>query len=77
MPIKIEKNVPRPDRYWWTKYHFGDMKVGDSFFIPGKLSQASVASAAHSFAKRRNNGWKFATSIKSDKAAGVRVWRIK
>jgi hypothetical protein len=75
--IKIDKNVPRPEKLWWRKYPFAQMKVGDSFFIPGKL-QATVSASAYSFARRRGDGRKFSTANVVHKGVeGVRVWRLK
>jgi hypothetical protein len=71
--IKIEKGFPAPnagaggrkEKYPWSK-----MKVGDSFFVPGKRIQQFGSHAWHAgrllrmkFACRTQNG-------------GVRVWRI-
>jgi len=66
----IDKNVPVPTRSPYSKYPFGAMAVGDSFFYPGPTSEY-VRNAAHHWGK--NNGAKF--SVRKDDG-GYRCWRI-
>ena len=71
MEFVIDKNIPIPTatRNRATKYPWADMKVGDSFFVPGK-PKALYASA-------RGRGIKIA--VRPDKQGrkdGVRVWRV-
>ena len=66
---KIEKNIDIPP-HKNTRYPFGVMKVGDSFFVEGGKSNAlSCAARLHA----RRHGGKF-TVRQVD--GGVRVWRI-
>lgn len=84
--IKIEKNVPLPNRFnskkgRRRKYPFPDMKKGDSFKVrakPGKVQsvQSSIGKSASEWKKSSGNlKVKFATSKVSP--AIVRCWRIK
>lgn len=67
---KIEDDVPRPEKK--TKYPFGDMKVDQSVFIPGKTSR-QVANAMSTY---RRKGMKFTTEYRTeDGVEGTRVWR--
>ncbi|HQT62754.1 hypothetical protein [Acidiphilium sp.] len=66
--IEIEKNVPMPMRR--QRYPWRQMKVGDSFVVPGKTSGA-FSGAKRAAAKA--TGFKFATR---NVEGGVRVWRV-
>lgn len=72
MAYEIQSNIPLPTPRGPVKYPLADMKVGDSFFIPGKNSQQISGSFAinrpkkFSVRQREENGVK-----------GVRVWRIE
>lgn len=73
--MKIESKIPiPPPGRARTKYPWGGMKVGQSFFLSEKdyppSGSATLRSAAWSWAK--NHGWKFTT--KKEKG-GYRVWR--
>lgn len=74
MEIKIEKNIPIPNRERHvSKYPFGKMKVGDSFFLLATDTNANkIRSAAAWYAVR--NGFKFTVRKEGE---GVRCWRIK
>lgn len=66
--IKIDKDFPLPESR--TKYPFGDMEVGDSFWSDN--SREAVSSSAYSYGQR--HGMKFTVRITD----GVtRCWRIK
>jgi hypothetical protein len=43
MAYKIEKNIPIPPKRGGkgSKYPWGEMKQGDSFFVPGKPNEVS------------------------------------
>ena len=64
----IDKDRPIPPTRRQTKYPFGEMEVGDSFFAENK----KAVSAAHVWAST-HPGVKFATRTEGD---GVRVWRL-
>jgi hypothetical protein len=71
----IEKNIKMPSaktkkRKHFEKYPWSKMQVGDSFFVPNKLTSAISAVAVG--ASKRNPGMKFSVRQMTD---GVRVWR--
>ncbi len=82
MVFTIEKGIPIP-RHINTgpprKYFFGDMGIGDSFFIPvllpkNKLSiQTSVLAASHNY----NIYHPHIKITTRQMVGGVRVWRIE
>lgn len=72
--IKVDKGVPLPELQGWgksPKYPWASMKVGDSFFVPGK-AQNAVSSCVGGH-MRRHPGEHYTTRKEGD---GVRVWRI-
>jgi len=71
--FKIEKNVPSPTTDGKSKYPFGEMSIGDSFFVSDydSITHGRLRSAAQSYGKK--NSMKF-TVRKVD--GGIRVWRI-
>lgn len=70
--LKIDKNVPMPDRQPKTIYPFLQMEVGDSCFIPGKNTR-QVATMTRT---ARRSGMKFVSENRTeDGKLGVRVWR--
>ena len=77
MTYEIEEKVPMPKpRLGGAKYPWGEMKVGDSFFVAVENEQPStvqgtVAGSARAYGKKHGN--KFTTRIID---GGVRVWRI-
>ena len=67
--IKIDKNVPMPSA---GKYPFGDMDVGDSFFVAGKTA-AQMGGTMH-FRKPK----KFTTrTVTENGVKGIRIWRVE
>lgn len=72
MTFEIQKGIPvtetrgTPRRYPW-----GEMEVGDSFFVPGMTT--SNFGGRRTDAERRH-GIKIATRKEGD---GVRVWRVR
>jgi len=71
--FKIDRDVPMPERV--SKYPFGDMEVGDSFFAPGKTTRQLQNAASH----HRKNGMAFRSLSDTDEngTEGARIWRIK
>lgn len=69
----IEKGVPVPprDNGRTAKYPWADMRVGDSFFVPGVKTNAMAGSKAQA-AKKHNAKY----SMRSVDG-GVRIWRIE
>jgi len=65
---EIEKNIPIPGIK--SKYHFQDMKVGDSMLFESR-ERAAEQAARHHFKKQ---GWKMATRSTPQ---GLRIWRIE
>lgn len=78
MAFEIEKNIPIPKPpTGFTKYPFGEMEIGDSFFM--RCSEADVLKlktrirgATRPFRKRRNTTARFEVRRVS---GGVRCWR--
>lgn len=68
MNIKIEKGIPIRQYY---KYPFGDMEVGDSFFMEN-IKTSDVSNPASHYGATHN--MKF---ICRKEGSGARVWRIK
>lgn len=66
--ITIDKNVPMKRARAQSKYPFGDMDIGDSFFV--EKGRKQVACAASSYGKR--NRKKYAVRAEGD---GARCWR--
>jgi hypothetical protein len=79
----IEKNVPLPKSNRGrgnTRYPFGRMDIGDSFFIAAPenatATQQRISSAATHFAAR--HACRFTTrEVMEDGVIGVRIWRIE
>lgn len=69
--IKVEHGIPMPASRSIGRYPWAEMKVGDSFYAPGKKHD-QVSGMTSYWSKRL--GRKFAAR-RWDK--GVRVWRIK
>lgn len=79
----IEKNIPavtRGRRKGVTKYPFGDMEKGDSFFVPfmGKTPSGIRGSIYH-LAKKffGEKGRVSIAEVENEGVKGVRVWLIK
>jgi len=74
--IKIEKNVPIPKKKGSgrkAKYPFGEMDVGDSFFVDNILPR-TLYQSAKSWNRRSGNDvrWK----VYKEGEFGARIWRI-
>ena len=86
MSIKIDKNVPIPKGTRVSPtvtYPFGEMEIGDSFFVPPFLQQTTkqlIAKMRHeyrNFAKQQDPQPKFTAKISEENSVvGVRVWKI-
>lgn len=71
--IKIERGIQIPAVYGqYSKYPFGQMRVGDSFQIPD--DQQAVRQAASQYARRHNKAMKFSVRKYEDH---YRCWRVK
>ena len=69
--MQVEKEVPIP---LVNRYAFEKMAVGDSLFFD-ELSQVErCASAAYSYAKTHDNGFRMSRRKVDD---GYRIWRVK
>lgn len=66
---KIESGIPMPGGS--GKYPWDEMRVGDSFFVPGKSVSAMGAVAGGRSAR---HGGKYACRTVD---GGVRVWRVE
>jgi len=73
--FKVESNVPMPPRqnHRNPKYPLKEMKVGDSFLIPGKAEKQGAISG-YMTARQRELGMKFATRKEGN---DLRVWRTE
>jgi len=75
MKIQVESGFPAPIRSnKRSKYPFGTMNVGDSFFMKSGFPEherGRVSAAACAYAKK--HGVKFSTKVFD---TGVRTWRI-
>lgn len=78
MPIKIDKLIPIPKpgrKGWLARYPFRQMKVGDSFFVPGRNVQQMSNSGAQ---YRKLFGHRYTVrSVVEGGKKGCRVWRTK
>lgn len=83
MKIKIEKNVPIPEKTVNKKrgrkniFPFEDMKINDSFFVLSdnpEYRSITLSNAARNWAKR--NGYKRKFKVDTEKN-GCRIWRVK
>ena len=74
MTIQIEKGVALPAKKSTrgSKYPFGQMEAGDSFYVEG-VKPSTMSNTASRFAKA-NEGFKF--SVRGE-GEGVRVWRVE
>lgn len=71
--FRVNSDVPLPTHL--GKYPFGEMKVGDSIFVPGREQGMRATKAAHTFGY--THGLKFTTrSTNEDGVMGVRIWRV-
>lgn len=66
--MKVEKNVPLPQRF-----PFAGMEVGDSFAIPAGVNRTTVSVAAMRYAKK--HGGKFTVRLMPDRS--LRCWRVE
>ena len=81
--FSIHDNVPMPPslRMGVSVYPWGDLKVGQSIFIPGKTQKAfggQVAQAGKAQRKKEGNeGYKLSSrNMRHEGVDGVMVWRI-
>lgn len=76
--FKIEKKIPIPSankkgEYRGLMYPFLEMKVGDSFFVKGKIAQ-KLTSIACGVVRNRGLKMKFISRTVKN---GARIWRVK
>lgn len=69
--IKLEQNIPIPDRRPARIYPFRKMKVGDSFFV-ADISLVRIHAAARKYKDLRVT----CRTLVENGVKGVRVWRI-
>lgn len=80
MKPKIDKGVPIPERARTPKYPWGDLEVGDSFFLPkeeddGKRYRAYIA--AGSFTCNNAKGIRLKAIMREEGGKrGTRIWRV-
>lgn len=78
IPIDVDVPIPEPRGAWtMNKYPFGDMSVGNSFFVAAPEAQyfkiREAVSKAVQYAQRTKEGYRFTTRHVD---GGIRVWRI-
>lgn len=72
-PIDRGVPLPPPKPLYQRKYPFRDMRVGDSFFAPGKTRQQLKTSIRYATCECRQ----FTTRrVTENGVTGLRVWRI-
>lgn len=76
--VKIDKNIPMPDRFpngafGTPAYPFADMEVGDSFEVHGLRETEHARNQASMYAYHSKDNRKFATRIVA--YATLRIWR--
>jgi hypothetical protein len=74
--ITIEKKVPMPmvgQKGRQTKYPFGSMEIGDSFYVDDR-NPSQISSVAYNWCKRNNSKNKF---VVKQEGKGTRVWRYQ
>lgn len=69
--FKIESGIPIPSKSGDSRYPFREMKVGDSFFVPGKKA-ANLAGCLGYYRTRYK-----ITLVTRTVDGGVRVWRTE
>lgn len=75
MSVKIEKNVPVPEKAASTsQYPFSQMEVGDSFYAEKKPS--TVYGSSNSFKKGKKEYYEWEFSSRKE-GTGSRTWRLK
>ena len=74
----IDKGVPVPGAVVRTKYPFGQMEVGDSFFVPVTGSESAFAANLRASSSNwgKVNNAKFLVRFEDDGKRILRVWRV-
>lgn len=76
--FKIVSSVPLPAtaRSQYAKWPFGEMKVGDSFFVPDEIAgpAANILRPAAAYYAKRHPNWHYTTRRED---GGYRVWRTE
>ena len=68
--MQIDKDIPIPKI---KRYSFATMDVGDSIFCVDMADAERVSSAAYSYAKAHDSGFRV---IRRKVEDGYRVWRV-
>lgn len=83
--FKIEKNFPIPKRtLHYSEFPFGEMEVGDSFFVSKKRYQKTSLTSLRMYIYNRiikfiaeeGKPWKFSSSFDRQND-GVRIFRVE
>jgi hypothetical protein len=73
MTFQIRQDVPLPEGAR-NRYPFGQLQVGDSFFVPDRTATSLRASAATY--RKKNEGWNFTVrDAEVDGTTGALIWR--
>lgn len=76
--FEISDNIPVPPRKSSTKYPFGVLEIGQSFFVPvsEKLPNPSKSLSTTCSAQKRKTGKRFVIrEVTENGAKGARIWR--
>ncbi|MCK9506690.1 MAG: hypothetical protein M0Q95_21240 [Porticoccaceae bacterium] len=77
--MKIEKNIPIPaiEKKIMRKYPFGEMDVGDSFFVHGEKGDDRAAIAARKYAHDQKVKGIHRRYVSRAMPGGFRIWRVE
>jgi hypothetical protein len=78
--VESRVEIPKQTRNRTSKYPFGIMAVGDSFFAPEATVSTVRSSASNAQLKLSQNGQKVTFTVRSVEEqgyTGVRCWRIE
>lgn len=75
--FQIDTDIPMPTvtRSRQSKYPWGKLEVGNSFFIKGRKPQS--ISTTRRYAQKKYNAQYTAQLVTENEVQGTRVWRIK
>lgn len=80
MKLRVEKGIPIPERVRTPKYPWGELEVGDSFFIPREENDSKryrAYIAAGSFSCNNAKGIRLKAVMREEGGiSGTRVWRV-
>jgi len=69
-PLRIDKDIPIGG-IQRKKYPLGELEIGDSFFVPGKIV-AQITGVFHRYPGRKFSG----RTVFESGVKGARIWRV-